>query len=200
MKLPLALAFAPTDLRGPGGVRALRAAQDEALWLAAERAGAPTPVDFPRDADGAPRPFGAGSWRWSAANTRGAALAAVAPVRVGVDLEALDRPRVAPAKEFADAGELALCESWDREHTLALWTAKEAVLKMVGCGIAELRACRLAAPLSLASGEVTLAHRGERRRVSLVQSSGFLLAAAFEEAQLSPELFVARKAQAEAHA
>jgi hypothetical protein len=200
MRVPLVLATAAPHA-GREGVRRLRARQDEALRAAARAAGAEAPSAFPRDAGGAPLPF-CGGFFWSAANTRGAALAAVAGEPVGVDLEALARPRVPPAAAFADARELALhAGPWSAGLALALWAAKEAVLKLAGVGVAELRACRLAEPPAGAEpGELLLEHRGRRVRARLLRAEGFLLALACARAEAAPELSVLAPAGAAAEA
>jgi len=198
VRLALVLALAPVQA-GRAGVLLLRDRQAEALRAAARRAGAPA-EGFPRDAAGAPLPLdegGAGRWRWSAANTRGAALAAVAEGPVGVDIESLARPRVAPARAFADAGELALAPLWDDGLTLALWTAKEALLKESGAGISELRACRLVeAPVGREPAELVLSYRGRARRVALLRAEGFLLALASGAEGAPPALSVLPRAVA----
>lgn len=189
MRLALVLALAPVQA-GRAGVLLRRDRQAEALRAAARLAGAPA-EDFPRDAAGAPAAFGNGRWHWSAANTRGAALAAVAEGPVGVDLESLSRPRVAPAAAFADAGELALAPLWDDGLALALWTAKEALLKESGAGISELRACRLLeAPVGREPAELVLLYRGRARRVALLRAEGFLLALASGAEGARPALAV----------
>jgi hypothetical protein len=197
VRIPLVLAPA-ARLAGREGVRALRARQAEALRAAARAAGAPVPRAFPRDARSAPLPFAQG-WSWSAANTRGAALAAVAEAPLRVDVEALARPRVAPAAAFAGPAELALHPRWSAPLALALWAAKEAALKLAGVGVAELFACRLAAPPGGDEpDELVLEHRGRRLRVLLLRAEGFLLALACARAGAAPELLVLPPAAAPA--
>jgi hypothetical protein len=179
VRIPLVIASAPA-LPGDAGVGALRASQRAALEQACLLADVPVPCAFPRDAADAPAPF-AGGWHWSAANTTGAAVAAVAPCALGVDVEALARPRVAPVTAFADANEIACAPDgaeWDARRTLELWCAKEAVLKLALIGIAELRACRLVdAPRWRGEGEtLVLEHRGRLRSVVLREHDGFVLA------------------------
>jgi phosphopantetheinyl transferase len=183
VRIPVVFAALPTTplLKGREAVRARRGRQRAALAEACALAGAPHASDLPRDRDGAPAPFGArGEWRWSVANTRGAAAAAVGPCALGVDVEALDRRRVPPASAFADAEELALAPAWDARRALELWCAKEAVLKLALVGIAELRACRLSEPPRRRNGAVALVleHRGVRRVVTVQAVDGFLVALA----------------------
>ena len=161
----------PGHLAGRLGVLAQRAAGRRALSRALSRTlgeGAPDARDLSRTDDGAPAALehGGSAWHWSVAHTAcpsgGLAVAAVARTPVGVDVESLDRPRIAPAEAFADAGELELLSPRDDLATLRLWTAKEALVKRAGCGIAELRDCRLE---RVSPRAMVLRHRGRRRRV-----------------------------------
>ena len=154
-----------------------RARAEEALRRSAALSGAAA-TSFPRDGDGAPVPFpgDAGVWFWSLANTGDVAAAIVAPAPVGIDVEHLDRPRVAPLDMFADEEEGRLLGAGDPERRLLLWTAKEAVLKKAGCGLGELSACLLVEPP--ATDGVVLAHRGRRHRVLRFVRDRFLFAVA----------------------
>jgi len=68
------------------------------------------------------------------------ALASVGDV--GVDIEMLTRSQSLPSwRHVFDAGELAAARS--PRGALAIWTAKEAVLKAAGAGFAELRQVRV---------------------------------------------------------
>jgi len=203
VRIPVVLAEAPL-VSGREGVAAVRERQRAALVEAGRRAGAPALAELPRDADGAPVPFADG-WRWTAANTRGAAVGAVARAPLGVDVESLTRPRVPAPGEFAGvdelihapihapidratdrAGDRAInragddADRWTTERTLALWCAKEAVLKLTGVGIAELRACRLTGAPLWTGGEASLLieHRGVTRAVRIATASGFVVALA----------------------
>jgi hypothetical protein len=132
-----------------------RAARVEALRASAALAGAPAELPFeawPHSSAGAPLPFA--GWHASSADTRGLAVALVAPFAIGVDAEARARARWQAAREyFREAGELARLGSAEREDVLALWCAKEALLKLEGTGLAGLARVPLCAS----------AREGERR-------------------------------------
>ena len=93
-------------------------------------------VDPPRIPDGPPLP--ANGRHWSASHTTGAAGAALAPFPVGFDLERERELRPELVARFLSAGE-------PRVEPLVAWTAKEAVLKKLGIGIAGLPRCRIVA-------------------------------------------------------
>jgi phosphopantetheinyl transferase (holo-ACP synthase) len=93
-------------------------------------------VDPPRIPDGAPLP--ASGTYWSASHTQGAAGAAVAPFPVGFDLERARSMRAELAQRFLSADE-------PRIEPLVAWTAKEAVLKKLGLGMAGLSRCTIVA-------------------------------------------------------
>jgi len=93
-------------------------------------------VDPPRIPDGAPLPA-AGTY-WSASHTLGAAGAATAPFPVGLDLERARDLRSELVRRF-------LSPSEPRIEPLVAWTAKEALLKKLGLGIAGLSRCTIVA-------------------------------------------------------
>ena len=104
----------------------------------------PAALLIARDAHGKPQLGGAlCDWHFNLSHSGDRALLALAQgVAVGVDLE-LPRPRqrfMALAQRYFSASEVAtLCECPEPERLrmfYALWTAKEAVLKAAGVGIA----------------------------------------------------------------
>ena len=167
--------LAPTDgaLPRPLHVDAARRAARGALARSAKSSGAELgPARF--DARGAPLP--ANGWHRSVAHTRGLAAAIVAPEPVGIDVERLDRPRAQRILEPGlSAAERVFLEELTPPRLLRLWTAKEALLKRAGCGLAELSDCRLIAPFqervraseSSHGGRtvIWLEHRGSAARV-----------------------------------
>lgn len=112
--------------------------------LGAALAVEPAALSITRDAHGKPQLGGSlRDWRFNLSHSGGWALLALAQgVAIGVDLE-LPRPRqrfMALAQRYFSAGEVATlweCPETERLRMFyALWTAKEAVLKAAGVGIA----------------------------------------------------------------
>jgi len=144
-----------------------REAVRAALRASGELAGAPRTLPYdawPRTEAGAPAVLD--GWHASFADTTGLALAVVASCPVAVDAEWSRRPRWQAARErFERAGELALLRDYGsgdgrgdlRDDVLALWTAKEALLKLAGVGLADLARCEL---LERAGERFRLAHGG----------------------------------------
>lgn len=145
--MPLALVLAPLSTRLPRTQRfaASRAAVAEALRASGELAGAPRALpydDWPRAPSGAPSPVR--GWHASYADTTGLVVALVTSGPVAVDAEWVRRPRWHAARErFRDSGELVSLGGDTRDDVLALWTAKEALLKLAGVGLADLGRCPL---------------------------------------------------------
>ncbi len=124
-------------------VRYLSRHAREALKRSAERSNvALGPLE--KDERGAPIPFG-GTF-WSLTHTRGFVGGVVSPAAVGLDIEAI-RPDVENLfPKVADEAEWALAADADRVRVFfRFWTAKEAVLKTGGQGLADLSRCRIAA-------------------------------------------------------
>ncbi len=137
-----------SDLPGGQGRERLARTRDAAercLSHAARRAG--IEVTLERDASGLPRAavpgrFGLHRVCVSFSGTRGLAAAALSPHPVGVDVEWLGRTRLRPVRESAADDEL-LVAGTDTTSLIRLWTAKEALLKKLGIGLAGLSRCRL---------------------------------------------------------
>jgi hypothetical protein len=143
---------------------AARAAFAEALRASAARAAAPAGLPcaaWPRGPGGAP--LAVDGWHASVADAPGLVVALVAPVPVGVDVEWLARPRWHAARaRFESSGEKTRLGGDGRADVLALWSAKEACLKLAGVGLAELARCPL---VSRAGERFLLEHRGARHEV-----------------------------------
>jgi len=148
--------------------RGARAALAEACRLAGVELG---PLDT--DSRDAPVPFD--GVHWSLTHTRtwvAAGLDRTGPL--GVDVEALRLPR-GPRETALDDGERALFAGAPLELAFArCWTAKEAVLKLVGVGLLELERCRLVDVLP--GGRCLIEHRGLTRAVQQHALPGHVLA------------------------
>jgi 4'-phosphopantetheinyl transferase len=122
-------------------------------------------VDPPRIPGGAPLP--ANGTYWSASHTQGAAGAATAEFPVGLDLERARTLRTELARRFLSPSEPSI-------EPLVAWTAKEAVLKKLGLGMAGLSRCTIVARES--DQRLRLAFDGARHDVHLA-TRGDLFAA-----------------------
>ena len=143
----------PPRPRGRAGVTLGRRLGREALVRSAALSALELPNrrdPFARDREGAPLPMatGQGEVFWSTTNTRGLVAGVVARAPVGVDVEPIARPRREAARAYLDDHEQALLASVTTPRVpaeLALWSAKESVLKLAGVGVAGLPHCRLLA-------------------------------------------------------
>jgi hypothetical protein len=145
-RLHVALGTLPTRLARRERFGAARAVLSRALARSGEHAGAPRSLpygDWPRDADGAPTVVR--GWHASVTDTAGLAAALVAPFPAALDAEWSLRPRWEAARErFRESLELGRLGGEERAEVLALWTAKEALLKLARIGLGGLARTRLA--------------------------------------------------------
>jgi 4'-phosphopantetheinyl transferase len=125
--------------RGKEKVDYLSQIARKALKLSAERSGV-TLGKLLKDENGVPCPVN-GNY-WSLSHKPEYVAAVVSKDKVGIDIEEL-RPRdellfarVASDKEWELKG-----KSWDILYRY--WTAKEAILKVIGTGISGLKTCRI---------------------------------------------------------
>jgi 4'-phosphopantetheinyl transferase len=144
---------------------------------------ADAPLDeFPADEDGAP--LAAGGWHWSSTHTRGMAASVVAPARVGIDAEWLGRPRLSVVRRrFPE--ELARMADQGAEGMLRLWTAKEALLKMHGVGVADLARCPL---VEARPDHAVIEYRGAQHRIHQLRHAEHVLALSCEAPDWRVEL------------
>jgi len=155
-------------LRGRAGVELGRRLGRRALERSAELAGAPwagtrfPEEGLPADKSGAPLPRD--GWHWSTTNTRGLIGALVAPCPVALDAEWVRRPRLDEIRSAFDPDELARVGASPGPAELAVWTAKEAVLKLTGVGLAGLPGCRVVEREGPGLLRVTLDRRAFRVR------------------------------------
>lgn len=163
----------PVDAaQGPARVRAMRtqalAALAHAASLQSARLGA-----LEHDALGAPRP--SNGWHWSIAHTSLGELclvaAAVSREPVGVDAEAQRLPSDDVVRcAMDDDEERALAPGTRAARFTRAWTAKEAVLKKLGLGLAALSQVRV----EDADGDaLVLWHGGTRHAVESISLPPF---------------------------
>lgn len=128
------------QLKGRDKVACLRAQARKALALSA-RYSQVTLGPLVKAKNGAPQPSNGIYWSLTHKNAYVAAVTSLAPV--GIDIE-----EIAPVSEGV-ANRIAEPDEWDLAHCRDLilffryWTAKEAVLKAIGIGLAGLDRCRV---------------------------------------------------------
>lgn len=148
-------------LRGSERVALASRRAREVLLDAARRVGAEL-GPLQKDARDAPRP--SRGWHWSIAHAGGRVAGALARHAVGVDVEPLLEPHADVAAHAFCAEERALLGEGS-ESFVRGWTAKEAVLKKLGVGLAELSRCRIVAVAGEDLLELELEHDGHPHRV-----------------------------------
>lgn len=160
-------------IAGRARVDLQRAASRDALLAAAQRAGADVDVGHDLLIEEGP------GWHSSISHVRAWVLAAVAQAPVGVDVERVQERRPELVAEVLDAREVALLGGDDPERFVRTWTAKEAVLKKAGVGLAELSRCRIAGRPE--PDLLVLSHRGEEHVVQQRLHDDHVFAVTVEE-------------------
>ena len=122
--------------RTPEQVQAQRQTARQALRRCALLCNAPE-EGWQKDAGERPLPLE--GFRWSVAHKRKWAAAVIADHPVGIDIEHLAPRREEMFDELAGAGEWDLLGGRAWPAFFRVWTAKEAVMKAVGVGIAGFR-------------------------------------------------------------
>ena len=97
--------------------------------------------DLPKDDQGVPLPVDGVYWSLSHKSAIVGGVAAALPV--GLDLETVRPVNRALLARVADDAEWRLIDNRDAAAFFCFWTAKEAVLKAVGKGMAGLSRCRI---------------------------------------------------------
>ena len=158
-------------LSGREKVAALSEFARAALRVSADRAG----IDLgepAQDDEGIPLP--AGGYAWSVSHKTRYVAAVISRAVAGIDIEEI-RPRRADIFPYVAAeAEWALFggRSWDALYRC--WTAKEAVVKSAGIGLAGLKSCRVLDVPDAAA--VTLSFQGRRYNVIQIRHDGHMAA------------------------
>jgi len=140
---PVLVAIPPgPDPRTRQQVKRQSAYARAALRECAARCGAPLD-GWVKDADEVPLPQE--GYYWSVSHKRHWAAAVIANRPVGIDIERISLRPAAVLEALACSDEWAMIGDRSARSFARLWTAKEAVLKAKGVGIAGFSACRLVA-------------------------------------------------------
>lgn len=121
-------------------VRALSAHAREALRICAQKSGV-VPGPLEKAANGAPIPFE--GHHWSLTHKQAYVGAVISREPAGIDIEALKDVSDGVRRKTAAEQEWRLAHGERLETFFRYWTAKEAVLKAAGVGIAGLSDCRV---------------------------------------------------------
>jgi 4'-phosphopantetheinyl transferase len=139
---PVALPVTPAQqaLTGRAKVQALSQRARKAVHHSAAL-GAFVLGELNKDTDGVPLP--SKGIYWSLTHKRTWVAGVAAPFAVGIDLETVRPVKEGLYQRVADDHEWALVGQANRQRFFRLWTAKEAVLKAEGLGIAGLGHCKI---------------------------------------------------------
>jgi 4'-phosphopantetheinyl transferase len=129
-----------SNLRGREKVALLSGCARQALRLSAARAGRALQA-VSKNANDVPLP--SAGYHWSVSHKPKYVAAVVSGSPAGIDIE-----QVRPRKQFifgyvASDEEWELCGGRSRDALYRCWTAKEAVVKSAGTGLAGMRSCRV---------------------------------------------------------
>lgn len=136
----LSVPEAEQRLKGRDKVNALSRLARQALMESCSRSGLHLDA-FPKNERGVPQPVAGVHWSLTHKTDRVGGVAAAWPV--GLDLETIRPVREALLAKVAHADEWQLAGGDRQKDFFRFWTAKEAVLKAVGKGMAGLSRCRV---------------------------------------------------------
>ncbi len=138
-------------------VRALRQRAREALEISARKSGVVL-GELKKNKNGAPLPIN--GIYWSLTHKSKYVAAVTCPEQIGIDIEEI-RPCPAPLFDtIADSREWRLIDDDKFKSFFRYWTSKEATLKAVGTGLAELSKCHIERVID--DGHLITQHRGVR--------------------------------------
>lgn len=136
----LAVPYPDIGLKGREKVTALRRRAREALAYSADLSGVRLgPLE--KNDQGAPLP--SNGVHWTLTHKERYVAAVTAPHPIGIDIEMMRPFNPALHQRLADDTEWALAPEVTQALFFRYWTAKEAVLKAVGQGLAGLSRCRI---------------------------------------------------------
>ena len=136
----LSVPDADQHLDGRDKVKALSRLARLALMKSCEKSGLCLET-FPKNEKGAPLPVGGVHWSLTHKSDIAGGVAALLPV--GMDLETIRPVSDALLAKVANDDEWQLVGNDSQRNFFRFWTAKEAVLKAVGKGMAGLSRCRV---------------------------------------------------------
>ena len=157
-------------LSGRDKVAALSECARQALRLSADKAGVIL-GGLRKDNDDIPLPFG--DYHWSVSHKPKYVAAVIGPGRMGIDVEEIEPRRENIFGYVAGDAEWSLFggQSWDSLYRC--WTAKEAVLKSTGTGLAGLKSCRVVDVRDDAN--ITLLFDGRLHRVEQLRHDSHII-------------------------
>ncbi|MEJ5358692.1 MAG: 4'-phosphopantetheinyl transferase superfamily protein [Desulfobacterales bacterium] len=176
---PVLLAVPEAARRLPPRERAtyLSSRARKAVHRSAERAGVLL-GELVKDPRGVPRP--ANGLHWSLAHKTDWVAGVVAPHPVGIDLEGVAEHPAALFAKIARPEEWRLAVDEPRVAFARFWTAKEAVLKASGRGIAGLADCRVVGVEG--PRRIAIEHAGRRWKVEQILFGRTVAAVTVEDA------------------
>jgi len=98
-------------------------------------------AEFPKNEKGTPLPFL--GYHWSVSHKPEYVAGVVSRKQIGIDIEKIRPYSTGLEKKVADENEWALFSTDRSELLFRYWTAKEAVLKTMGIGLAGLSSCKI---------------------------------------------------------
>ncbi|MFQ5647153.1 MAG: 4'-phosphopantetheinyl transferase family protein [bacterium] len=134
---------APADASGGERVAHQRKSAREALKISARHSRVKLPDILQKNRKGAPIPFD-GNY-WSISHKPKLAAAVIGRQAIGIDIEEIKPRSEAVWKKVISKAEQALAgkQGSENDFFFRVWTAKEAVLKAEGIGLAGLSGCRV---------------------------------------------------------
>jgi len=169
---PMILSVSPSVklLKGKERVQALRKSARRALKLVSDIMDI-SPLELKKDIRGAPLPFN--NYYWSISHKVLYSAAVIAREPIGIDIEEIKPRSIGLWKRVADEEEWNYVEQ-NLFNFFRYWTAKEAVLKAIGIGIADLSICRIIGVPN--EKYIYLEYKGQKWLVEQIEYDNHLIA------------------------